>query len=337
MKSYVFEPAGEAFTLSVVERPTPTPGPGEVRVGVRAVSLNYRDLIHLHKKAGRNVAGRVPLSDGAGEVTEVGEGVSQVKVGQRVAGCFFPLWQSGPFDMVHHKNDLGGSLDGMLTQEAILPATGVVEIPAHLSFEEAACLPCAGVTAWNGLVTRGGLQAGQTVLALGTGGVSVFALQFGVVMGARVIMTSSSDAKLAQAAKLGASATVNYRENPSWEKEVYKLTQGKGVDHVVEVGGAGTLGKSLACLAPSGHLAMIGVLTGFGPPTESLFPIVGKNANMSGIYVGSRADFQVMNAQIGKSGMKPIVDRIFSFSEAADAMEYLASGSHFGKVVIRID
>ncbi|MBY0587043.1 NAD(P)-dependent alcohol dehydrogenase [bacterium] len=336
MKTYVFAPAGDAFQITCMDRDTPSPGPGQVRVRMKAASLNYRDLIHLRKQAGRNVAGKIPLSDGAGEVTAVGEGVTSQKVGDRVAGCFFPLWKSGPFDMIHHRNDLGGSLDGVLTEEAILSADSVVAIPEHLSFEEASCLPCAGVTAWNGLVTRGHLQAGQTILTLGTGGVSTFALQFGLALGAKVIITSSSEAKLARAKSLGATAVVNYRDNPTWEKDVYKLTEGKGVDHVIEVGGAGTLPKSLACVGPSGHIAMIGVLTGFGPPAESLFPLVGKNASMSGIYVGSRADFEAMNRLIREKNLKPTIDRTFSFSQAADALEYLATGSHFGKVVIQI-
>jgi NADPH:quinone reductase-like Zn-dependent oxidoreductase len=336
MKAYVFEAAGDSFGLKLVDRETPTPGPGQVRVRVESTSLNYRDLIHLRKQAGRNVAGRIPLSDGAGVVSALGEGVSRVKVGDRVAGCFFPLWEMGRFDMIHHRNDLGGSLDGMLAEEVLLPASGVTPFPEHLSADEAACLPCAGVTAWNGLVTRGGLASGQSVLVLGTGGVSTFALQFATAMGANVIVTSSSDEKLAKAKKLGAFGTINYKEDPAWEKAVFKLTEGRGVDHVIEVGGAGTLGKSLASVSAGGHIALIGVLTGFGPPSESLFPLVGKNANMSGIYVGSRADFEAMNGFISEKHLQPVIDKVFSFDQAAEAMDYLASGNHFGKVVLRV-
>jgi NADPH:quinone reductase-like Zn-dependent oxidoreductase len=336
MKAYVFESAGDAFQISLVDRPLPQPGDGQVRVRVEAVSLNYRDLIHLRKQAGRNVAGKIPLSDGAGTISALGPGVDPAAIGQRVAGCFFPLWTSGRFDMIHHRNDLGGSLDGMLAEEVILPASGVVSLPKHLSSEQSACLPCAGVTAWNGLVTRGRIQAGETVLVLGTGGVSIFALQFAHALGARVVVTSSSNSKLERARSLGAWATINYRDDAAWEKSVLKLTEGRGVDHVIEVGGAGTLGKSLASLAPGGHLALIGVLTGFGPPSDSLFPLVGKNATMSGLYVGSRDDFEAMNRFIAERRLEPVIDRTFSFDQARAAFDHLASGNHFGKVVIKV-
>ncbi len=336
MKAYVFEAAGDAFGLKLVERETPAPGPGQVRVRVESTSLNYGDLIHLRRQGGGKVGGKGPFSGGSAVVSAVGDGVSRVKVGDRVASCFFPLWESGRFDMIHHRNDLGGSLDGMLAEEVLLPASGVTAIPEHLSVDEAACLPCAGVTAWNGLVTRGHLSSGETVLALGTGGVSIFALQFATAMGARVIVTSSSDEKLARAKKLGAFGTINYKGDSAWEKSVFKLTEGRGVDHVVEVGGAGTLGKSLASVAAGGHIALIGVLTGFGPPSESLFPLVGKNTDMSGIYVGSRAHFEAMNAFIAEKRLRPVIDKVFSFDQAAEAFDYLASGSHFGKVVLRV-
>jgi NADPH:quinone reductase-like Zn-dependent oxidoreductase len=336
MQAYQFTRDGDGYRLGRVERPEPTPGPGRVAVRVRAASLNYRDLIHLRNKAGRDVAGRVPLSDGAGEVVAVGPGVTRVRVGDRVAGCFFQTWLAGRFDMAYHGQALGGTADGVLAEVADLSADGVVPVPPHLSDEEAACLPCAALTAWYALLVRGGLRAGDTVLALGTGGVSVFALQFAANLGCRVIVTSSSDAKLARARDLGAADTINYRTTPDWEKEVHRLTHKRGVDHVVEVGGAGTLAKSLASVAAGGHVALIGVLTGFGPPADSLFPLVGRNATLSGIYVGPRDEFERMNAFLAGTKLRPVIDRTFPFDAADEAFRYLESGSHFGKVVIRV-
>jgi NADPH:quinone reductase-like Zn-dependent oxidoreductase len=224
----------------------------------------------------------------------------------------------------------------MLTELADLDAEGVVQVPEHLSFEEAACLPCAGVTAWYALVTRGGVKAGDWVLALGTGGVSVFAAQFAAALGCTVILTSSKDEKLARGREIGAAHGVNYRTTPDWEKEVWRITGKRGVDHVIEVGGGGTLGKSLACVAPGGHIALIGVLTGFGPPADSLFPLLARNATMSGIYVGSRADFEAMNRFLAEKRLRPVIDRVFSFDEVAAAYAHLEAGGHFGKVVIRV-
>jgi NADPH:quinone reductase-like Zn-dependent oxidoreductase len=213
---------------------------------------------------------------------------------------------------------------------------GVVALPQHLSYEEGACLPCAGLTAWCALTQRGGLQSGDTVLALGTGGVSVFALQFAVAHGARVIVTSSSDEKLARAKAMGAWETVNYKTTPDWDKAVWKLTDKRGADHVVEVGGPGTLDKSLGCVAAGGHIALIGVLTGFGAPAGSIFPLVAKNARMNGIYVGPRDEFEKMNAYLAQKAIKPVIDRVFAFEDAAAAYDYQRSGSHFGKIVIRM-
>lgn len=337
MRAYVYQSSGDAYSLAMREKPSRSPGPGEVVVRVRAASLNYRDLIALRNKAGRDVDGRIPLSDGAGEVVSVGEGVTNVRPGDRVAGCFFQTWESGPFEMSAHKNDLGGTLDGMLTEEATLRAGGVVLTPSSYTFEEAACLPCAALTAWQSLVDRARLTAGQTVLTLGTGGVSVFALQFAAALGARTIVTSSSDEKLVQAKEIGAWETINYRTTPEWDKEVWRLTEGRGADVVVEVGGPGTLGKSLASVAPGGTIALIGVLTGFGAPDTSLFPLMARNANLAGIYVGSRTQFEAMNAFLETQPLRPVIDQVFSFDEAPKAFNHLESGDHFGKVVVRID
>jgi NADPH:quinone reductase-like Zn-dependent oxidoreductase len=336
MRAYAYQPSGSEYRLTVEDRPTPEPGAGQVRVRVRAVSLNYRDLIALRNKAGRKVAGRIPTSDGAGEITAVGPGVTGWNPGDRVAGIFFQTWEGGRFDLAHHKQDLGGAIDGLLAEEVVLRAGGVVRVPDHLSFEEAACLPCAAVTAWYALVTRGGLKAGDTVLTLGTGGVSVFAVQFAAALGARVFVTSSSDEKLARAKQLGAADGVNYKAHPDWEKEVWRLTGGRGADHVVEVGGPGTLGKSLASAAAGGQVHLIGVLTGFGPPTDTLFPALARNLTLNGIYVGSRADFEAMNRFIGEKQLRPVIDRVFPFDQADAAFAHLESGSHFGKVAIRV-
>ena len=336
MKAYTLEPDGTAYRLSLDDRPMPEPGPGQVRVKVHAASLNYRDLIALQNKAGRKVGGRVPVSDGAGVISAVGPDVSGWTVGDRVAGCFFQTWESGRFDLAHHKSDLGGNVDGMLAEEVLLRAGGVVKIPDYLSFEEAACLPCAAVTAWYSLVTRGRIKAGDTVLTLGTGGVSVFAIQFAIALGAKVISTSSSDEKLDRARALGASEVINYKTHPAWSEEVWRLTGSRGVDHVVEVGGPKTLGQSLLSVAAGGHVALIGVLTGFGPPSDSLFPAVARNVAINGIYVGSRADFEAMNEFLNRTKIRPVIDRVFEFGDAPAAFEHLASARHFGKVVVRV-
>ncbi len=336
MRQYQLQKQGEAYVPVITEQAKPVPGPGQVLVRVRACSLNYRDLIVAGGRFGDKTQGLVPLSDGAGEVEAVGEGVTRFEPGDRVAGCFFQDWIDGPFEMRYHASALGGDAPGMLAEYVALSEQGLVRFPEHLSFEEAACLPCAAVTAWQALVVRGGLEAGETVLALGTGGVSVFALQFAVALGARVIVTSSSDAKLERARGLGAWQTVNYKAVADWDKEVWRLTDKRGVDHVVEVGGPGTLEKSLASLAAGGHVALIGVLTGFGAPTGSLFPLVAKNARMNGIYVGSRAHFDAMNRFIAERRLTPVIDRVFPFEQAAEAYRYQQSGGHFGKIVVAV-
>lgn len=337
MRCYEYAKDGAAYRLVAATRPDPIPSPGMAVVRVRAASLNYRDLIQLRNQAGRDVAGRIPLSDGVGEVVAIGEGVTGVAVGNRVMPNFFTAWKSGRFSMAYHGSALGGpDADGLLTEFAALPAEALVPVPDHLTDEEAACLPCAAVTAWQALVVRGKLQPGETVLVLGTGGVSIFALQIGAAMGCTVIATSSRDDKLAQARQLGATHTVNYQSHPDWEKEVYRLTAKQGVDHVVEVGGGGTLAKSMASVAAGGHIALVGVLTGFGPPAESLFPVLAKNVTLSGIYVGSREHFLDLNRFLTRHRIQPVIDRVFGFDEAGAAYSHLQSASHVGKVVIRM-
>ena len=281
--------------LRLDDLPEPEPGPGEVRVRVRAVALNYRDLLVVNGAYSKNLPlPLVPCSDGAGEVEAVGPGVTGLKPRDRVAGCFFAGgWIDGPPRESAGKTALGGAVDGMLAEAKILPASGVVAIPDHLSFEEAATLPCAALTAWHALFDSGHLKPGESVLVQGTGGVSLFALQFAKLAGTRVIATSSSDTKLSRARDLGASDVVNYKTTPEWGKAVLGLTGGAGVDHVVEVGGAGTLGQSLRAVKVGGHVAMIGVLTGAGE--AGVTPILMKSVRVQGIFVGSRAMFEDMN------------------------------------------
>jgi NADPH:quinone reductase-like Zn-dependent oxidoreductase len=335
MRQFQYTSNGSAYQLSLLDVPEQTLGPSDVKIRVHASSLNYRDLMTLRKEANRNVEGIVPLSDGAGEIVEVGSEVTNWKAGDRVAGCFFQRWLFGRFDLAHHQYDLGGGLSGMLAEYVVLHQDGVVRIPTELSFEDAASMPCAGVTAWYALVSRGAFQAGDSVLLLGTGGVSIFALQIAASLGGRVIITSSSDEKLARAKVMGADAGINYRTIPDWEKEVWRLTDKRGVDHVIEVGGQGTLNHSVQCAAASGHIAMIGVLTGVSPTSMNLFPLLVRNLRVNGIYVGPRMAFEELLAFYAQNHLRPVIDSVFDFKEAASAFKYLATGRHFGKIVIR--
>ncbi len=322
--------------LTLTERPEKKPGRGQVVVRMKAWSLNYRDLLVVKGKYNPQLKfPLIPLSDGAGEVSEVSPGVSRVKVGDRVANLFMQKWLAGELSDTIAKSALGGSNDGVLAEEVVLDADGVTTFPDHLSFEEAATLPCAGLTAWHALVSEGRLRAGDTVLVQGTGGVSLFALQFARMHGARVLITSSSDEKLKRALERGASAGTNYKSAPDWEKWAIQLTHGRGVDHVVEVGGAGTLGRSLKAVRPGGRVSLIGVLSG-GNGEISLYPLLMKNVCVQGIFVGSREMFEAMNRAIGAHRMQPVVDRVFGFTEVREALHYMESGSHFGKVCIRV-
>ncbi len=336
MKVYELQSNAGIDALKLVERPEPKPQAGQILVRVHATSLNYRDLIVA--TGTYNPTQKyplIPMSDGAGEVVAVGEGVTRVKVGDRVAGIFFQDWIYGQLTRQKMKSDLGSGIDGMLAEYVVLHQDGVVILPDHLSYEEGATLPCAAVTAWHALVTKGNISANDTVLLLGTGGVSIFALQFAKIHGARVIITSSSEEKLARARELGADETVNYKMTPDWEKQVYELSDRTGVDHVVEVGGTGTLPKSLQAVRIGGRVSLIGVLSGRGEEVDPL-PILFKSLTVQGIYVGSREIFEAMNQTIAQHQIKPIVDKVFGFNEAQEAYRYLQSGSHFGKVVIKV-
>lgn len=335
MRVWRISRAGNLEALALSDEAEQRPGPGEVRVAMRAASLNYRDLMVVEGRYGRGTVPTdlVPLSDGAGEVREIGPGVARFKPGDRVAGTFFQGWVGGDITIADHATTLGGAIDGVLAEEKIFREDGLVAIPGHLGFEEAATLPCAGLTAWNALFTDRPLRPGETVLTLGTGGVSTFAVQFAHAAGARVIATSSSDAKLERMRALGASDLVNYRTHPDWEKEVWRLTEGRGVDHVVEVGGAGTLAKSVASTRHGGAVHLIGVLTG-GEIDPTM--ILRRSVTVRGVFVGSRQMFEAMNRMIAFSGLKPVIDRVFPFDEAPAAYRHLKAAGHVGKVVIRI-
>ncbi len=337
IRQWQFAPNGDALELALREVEVRAPAANEVAVRVRAVSLNRRDLMMAEGRYGRGGTqpNSVPLSDGAGEIVAVGAAVTRFKVGDRVAGIFFEDWLDGAPTAASLATARGGNSGGMLSELVVTDAEGLVSIPAHLSFEEAATLPCAGVTAWVGLFKRGGLQAGDFVLLEGTGGVSVFGLQLAAAAGAKPIITSSSDAKLARARELGAFGTVNYRSNPEWQNEVRALTGGAGVDQVLEVGGQDTLPRALQALGFGGHIAIIGGLSGFASDVP-VGTLMGLNATASGIYVGSRADFEALNAFLTQHKIKPVVDKVFELEEAPAAFAAMDSGDFFGKVVIRL-
>lgn len=333
-----YELQGQGFdSLALVERPSPEPGPGQVKVRIHAASLNYRDLLIARGGYGRGMRQLplVPLSDGAGEVVGVGPGVSRLKQGDRVAGNFFQKWVDGPFDADKGASALGGAIDGVLAEEVLLEEGCAVTFPDALSYEEAATLPCAGVTAWVGLVELGQLAAGDTVLAMGTGGVSIFALQIAKSLGARVLLTSSHDDKLERGAALGADATINYESTPAWDVRARELTGGRGVDHILEVGGAATLPRSLHALRDGGHLTLVGLLGGQRADREEAEKN-DRNVRVDSVYVGSARHFGVFNASIERTGLRPVVDRVFPFDQAREAYAYLEGGRHFGKVVIRV-
>ena len=322
--------------LVPTERPTPQPGPGEVLVNLRALSLNFRDLLVVQGKYNpRMKLPRVPVSDGAGEVVAVGEGVSAWKTGDRVVIPFMPEWREGPLSAAAVASALGGDVDGLLREFAVIPAAALLPIPPHLSFEQAATLPCAGVTAWNGLFASGNLRPGQTLLLQGTGGVSLFGLPFGKAAGATTILISSSDAKLERARSLGADHTLNYKTEPAWDKRVLELTGGRGVDLTLEVGGTGTLSKTCRATTFAGHISLIGVLAGIEGEVQ-IGHILHKALTVRGIYVGSREMFEAMNAAIVQHKLEPVMDRVFSFDESVAAFRHFETGQHFGKIVIRL-
>jgi NADPH:quinone reductase-like Zn-dependent oxidoreductase len=324
--------------LELEERPNRALEHGEVRVRVRAVSLNHRDVLMVeHGVAPRGVGlPLLPCSDAAGDVVEVGAGVSRVKVGERVASIVFQRWLDGDTLPPSARDSvLAGGLDGVLADEVVLHEDGLVHVPDHLSDEEASTLPCAAVTAWHALATKGRVRSGQTILVQGTGGVSTFALQFALIAGAHVIATSSSDAKLKRVRALGARETINYVATPDWAGRVLELTGGTGVDHVVEVGGPGTTDQSITAARPGGTVSLIGVLTGLGARIDP-HPVSVKGLRLQGIVVGSRAMFEDMNRAIAVNGLRPVIDRVFPFDQAPEALRHLQRARHVGKVVISV-
>jgi len=335
MKAYRLHHFGGPEGWKLDDLPSPIPGPGEVLIRTRAVSLNFRDL--LLSKGQYNPKLRmpvIPVSDGAGEVVATGTGVTRVRPGERVVVSFMPRWIDGPPDETKARSALGADTNGVLAEECVVNEEGLVPIPDHLTYEEAATLPCAGVTAWNAVVTSGAVKPGETVLVQGTGGVSIFALQFARLAGARVIATSSQDSKLERARQLGAADGINYKTTPDWAKKVRELTGGRGADHIIEVGGAGTLAASLRAVRMGGHIALIGVLSGAGEFNPT--PILMKGVRVLGIFVGSRAMFEAMNRAIEFAQLRPVIDRVFPFEQAQDALKHLESGAHFGKVVVQV-
>ncbi len=322
-------------SLIQVERPQPKPAAGQVLLRMRAWSLNYRDLLVVKGTYNPRIKlPFVPLSDGVGEVVELGEGVTRVKLGDRVAACFMPYWDAGKITDEKARSALGGGGEGMLAEYVVLRAESVVHVPAHLTDDEAATLPCAALTAWNALACSGDVKAGEVVLIQGTGGVSLFALQFGRLLGARVIATSSSDEKLTRVCHLGASDGINYRTTPEWGVRARELTGGTGVDHVVEVGGAGTLAESLRAVKTGGTISLIGVLAGTGQCNP--LPLLMKHVRLQGIYVGSREMFESMNRATALHQVRPVIDRVFPFGEVREALKYMESGRHFGKICVHI-
>jgi NADPH:quinone reductase-like Zn-dependent oxidoreductase len=336
MRLYRFGKLGSLDALRLTEAQDPVPGRGQVTVRIRACSLNHRDLNIVSGNYGSVPLkpGAIPLSDGAGEVIAVGPEVTRWKPGDRVAPIFVQRWIGGELKPGYMPSALGGPSDGVLAEQIVVSEEGLVRIPSYMSFEQAATLPCAAVTAWNAAFVKGGLQAGHTIVTLGTGGVSLFAAQFGLMCGACVIATTGSDEKIERLRKLGAHEVINYRTTPSWDARVRELTGGRGADLIVEVGGPGSLETSIAAIRYCGHISAVGNLAGKG--TIDPGALFAKRASMCGIQVGSRDMFEAMVRALEVARLEPVIDRVFEFEEARAAYEYLASGKHFGKVVIRL-
>lgn len=336
---FVPRPDGKSYQLVLKQVAQPVPGLHEVLVRVHATSLNGGyDLDQLNTPPGHgpDLTGAIPLADGAGEVIATGPEVTRFKAGDRVAATFFERWIDGDRTPDALESARGGNAAGMLSEIIVTSEESLVAIPDHLSYQEAATLPTAGVTAWVGLFKYGNLHAGDYVLLEGTGGVSTFGLLFAAAAGARPIITSSSDAKLKRAARLGAAGTVNYRTNPDWQEQVRALTGGIGVRQVLEVGGQDTLARALEALALDGHIALIGMLSGMAQ-TIPQGALMHAGAHLTAVYVGSRADFEAMNAFITKHRIHPVIDRVFEFDQAPAAFDLMANGGYMGKIVIRVD
>ncbi len=336
MRAYQIQDQFGLKNLKLVERDDPTPGPHQVVLNLHAASLNFRDWLMVigHYNAKQPLP-LIPLSDGVGVVESIGSHVSSVAVGDRVAGIFAQSWLAGEPDQSILQHTVGGPIDGMLAERVVLNETGVVPVPAHLTDEEAATLPCAAVTAWSALFERRPVRPGDTVLIQGTGGVSIFALQFAKLAGCRVAVISSNDERLERCKQLGADFTHNYKSEPAWDKAMRDWTDGVGVDRVIEVGGQETFGRSLKAVRHSGVIAMIGILSGNRGDID-LVPILMRRIDVQGIFVGSRATFVEMNRAIADAQLRPVIDRVTAFEDAPTAFEQLSRGGHFGKLVIKI-
>ncbi len=336
MKAYEIREAFGLDHLTLVEREMPSPKRTQALVKIKAASLNYRDLLMVKGLYNPKIPlPFTPFSDGAGDVIAVGEDVSRVKVGDRVAGIFMQDWIDGELTDAKFRSALGGGAQGMLAEYAALDEHGLVHIPGHLSYEEASTLPCAAVTAWHALI-ESGIKPGQRALLLGTGGVSIFSLQFAKMAGAEVIITSGNDEKIAKALKLGADHGINYKTVPEWAGRVRELTGGTGVDVVIEVGGAGTLPQSLKAVRTAGRVSLVGVLSG-GSGEINPRPVTMKKIRLQGILVGSREMFEGMNRAISLHRLRPLIDGVFPFGEARDALRHMESGAHFGKICISVE
>ena len=321
--------------LRLAGRPVPVPGPGEALIRIRAVSLNPRDLGVIDGFYFPDLAFPViPVSDGVGEIVELGPGVSRFRVGDRVAGTFAQGWITGDPPIGWQNRGLGAPLDGVLAEYVVLPEYGIVRVPDHLTDAEAAALPIAGLTAWQAIAEVGRVRAGDAVVVQGTGGVSIFALQFAKLHGARVFVVSGSAEKLGRALQLGADAGVLYTEEPDWDRNVIEWTDGRGADLVVDIGGAETLGRSVAAIRPGGTVCLIGIMSGSAADGLQLVPTFLKRARLQGINVGSRDMFEAMNRAIAASGLRPVIDRVYPFNQAIDALKALGEGRHFGKIGI---
>ncbi|MGL3109028.1 zinc-dependent alcohol dehydrogenase family protein [Bradyrhizobium sp. BR 1432] len=337
MKCFELQGPDGVEGLKLVNRPVPQAGPGQVLVRIKAATLNYRDLLTIKGGYGsRQKFPLIPVSDGAGLVEAVGPDVKAFAPGDRVVGSFFETWIGGEPSAAKMQGALGGAVDGVLAEYRVFSSQALVRTPDHLSDLEAAALPCAGLTAWSATVKLGGVRAGQTVLTQGTGGVSIFALQFAKMCGARVIATSSNEAKLERLKSLGADVTINYRTAPDWGKKARDLT-GQGVDLVVEVGGVGSLDESIRAIRIGGTIAFIGVLAG-PPPAELRLPLmVMQQQRLQGVTVGSVEDLQAMCDAIAINRMRPVIDKTFPFDQVPEAFRHMASGAHFGKVAIAVE
>jgi NADPH:quinone reductase-like Zn-dependent oxidoreductase len=335
MKAYQIRDEWSLEHIELVEIPKPSPGPGEVLVEMKASSLNYRDMVVANRGYGSKTGNLplIPVSDGVGIVRELGDGVSRVAIGDRICPLFMQGWISGPPNRERHSTTLGGPIDGVMAEFRCFPQDSVSKVPEELTDLEASTLPCAALTAWSALVEEGKLQPGESVLIQGTGGVSLFALQFAKICGARCILISGSNEKMKRAQELGADEVLNYQDLPEWGKQVRDFSGGEGVDHIVEVGGPETLPQSLRAIRPGGTISMIGVLSGSEMKAQ-LGLIVTRQIRLQGITVGHRDGFEAMASAINASGMKPIVDQVYPFTSLPEAMHSLSEAKHFGKICL---